>query len=43
MAAAYLNEVPERPRGQQLRFDAVGVVLDPRGRMTELEHLEAAF
>ena len=43
MAAAYLTQTPERPRGEQLRFDAIGVVLDPSGRLAELEHLEAAF
>jgi putative endonuclease len=43
MAAAYLAEVDERPRASELRFDAVGVVIDPRGRLVRLDHLEAAF
>jgi putative endonuclease len=43
MAAAYLAEVNERPRASELRFDAVGVVIDPRGRLLRLDHLEAAF
>lgn len=43
MAAAYLNQVPERPRGQELRFDAIGIVLDATGGLVELEHLEGAF
>ncbi len=43
MAAAYLAEVHERPRASELRFDAVGVVIDPRGRLLRLDHLEAAF
>lgn len=43
MASAYLNSAPERPRGHTLRFDAVGIVLDASGKLTELEHLEGAF
>jgi putative endonuclease len=43
MAAAYLAEVDERPRASELRFDAVGVVIDPHGRLVRLDHLEAAF
>jgi hypothetical protein len=26
-----------------LRFDAIGVAIDPHGRLTRLEHLEGAF
>lgn len=43
MASAYLNQVPERPRGSVLRFDAIGVVLDPAGELLALDHLEGAF
>jgi putative endonuclease len=43
MASAYLVEVTERPRAAQLRFDAVGVVLDAHGSLVALDHLEAAF
>jgi putative endonuclease len=43
MAAAFLAEVAERPRAVDLRFDAVGVVIDPRGRLVALDHLEGAF
>ena len=43
MAAAFLAEVSERPRAVDLRFDAIGVVIDPRGRLVALDHLEAAF
>jgi len=43
MATAYLNQVPERPRGRTLRFDAVGVILDADGKLAGLEHLEGAF
>jgi putative endonuclease len=31
---------PWRP---ELRFDAIGIELDRRGRLTRLEHLEGAF
>jgi putative endonuclease len=43
MAASYLAEVQDRPRAPDLRFDAVGVVIDPRGRLVRLDHLEGAF
>ena len=43
MAAAYLNQVPERPRGKTLRFDAIGVILGADGELAGLEHLEGAF
>ena len=43
MAAAYLAEVTDRPRAAEIRFDAVGVVIDARGRLVRLDHVEAAF
>jgi putative endonuclease len=43
MAAAFLAEVQDRPRSVDLRFDAIGVVIDPHGRLVALEHLEGAF
>ena len=43
MAAAYLADVQDRPRSTDLRFDAIGVVIDPRGRLVRLDHLEGAF
>jgi putative endonuclease len=43
MAAAYLREAPDRPRLAAIRFDAIGVVIDPRGRLLRLDHLEGAF
>jgi putative endonuclease len=42
MAIAWLSSVRNRPRGD-LRFDAVGIVLDARGELVSLDHLEAAF
>src|SRR3954451_12918168 len=43
MARAYLAEEPDRPRVATLRFDAIGVVIDARGRLARLDHLEGAF
>src|SRR4051812_13892284 len=43
MARAYLTDATDRPRVRLIRFDAIGVVLDTRGRLTRLEHLEDAF
>jgi putative endonuclease len=43
MAAAWLNEVTDRPFGAELRFDAVGVTVDARGELVRLDHLEGAF
>ena len=44
LARAWLSdERHERPTARSIRFDAVGVVLDGRGRLLHLEHLEAAW
>jgi putative endonuclease len=43
MARAYLSEAEDRPRVPLLRFDAIGIAIDARGRLTRLEHLEDAF
>jgi putative endonuclease len=43
MAAAWLNDVRDRPWAAELRFDAVGVTLDGRGELVRLDHLQAAF
>ena len=43
MAAAWLNEVTDRPRYAELRFDAVGVTLDERDELVRLDHLQGAF
>jgi putative endonuclease len=42
MAVAFLME-PGRPYSADLRFDAVGVVIDSHGLLVRLDHLEAAF
>lgn len=43
MAAAYLSQVSDRPRTSEIRFDAIGIVLDGQERLYSLDHLEAAF
>jgi putative endonuclease len=43
MAACFLSDVQDRPRSAELRFDAIGVVIDAHGRLVRLDHLEAAF
>ena len=43
MAAEYLASVADRPRGRELRFDAIGVTIDAHGALVALEHLEGAF
>ncbi|HVS28553.1 MAG TPA: YraN family protein [Solirubrobacteraceae bacterium] len=43
MAAAWLVEQKARPHVAELRFDALGVSIDGRGRLAAIEHLEGAF
>lgn len=44
LAVAWLSdERHERPRARSVRFDAVGVILDSRGRLLRLDHLEGAW
>ncbi|HXD54631.1 MAG TPA: YraN family protein [Solirubrobacteraceae bacterium] len=44
LALDWLREQPAMLRaGRELRFDAVAVVLDGRGRLLALEHLEGAW
>jgi putative endonuclease len=43
MAAAFLLEATDRPHSPDLRFDAIGVVIDAYGKLVRLDHLEAAF
>jgi putative endonuclease len=37
------NASAGRPRPAQLRFDAIGISFDARGRLIELDHMEDAF
>ena len=43
MAIAWLTEGSDRPYGAQLRFDGIAVLLDAKGELVRLDHLEAAF
>ena len=44
LACAWLADSgPERPRARTIRFDAVGILVDSRGRLLRLEHLEGAW
>ncbi len=43
MAGRWLIDRTDRPRADTLRFDAIGVTVDPAGRLLSLEHLEGAF
>jgi putative endonuclease len=43
MAMAFLLEVADRPHSSDVRFDAIGVVIDGHGQLVRLDHLEAAF
>jgi putative endonuclease len=43
MAGHWLIERADRPRADELRFDAIGVTLDRAGALVSLEHLEGAF
>ena len=37
------REGSERPRTSEIRFDAIGVLVHPSGRLADLHHLEGAF
>ena len=43
MAGRWLIERTDRPYADNVRFDAIGVTIDPAGRLVSLEHLEGAF
>lgn len=43
MARAFLASEAPRPRVSGLRCDAIGVIIDPRGRLLRLDHVEDAF
>ena len=46
MASEWLIERaadPARPRREEIRFDAIGVLVTPRGELLALEHVEGAF
>lgn len=43
IAGQWLRDRPDRPRARDLRFDAIGITLDPDGRLLRLDHLDGAF
>ena len=43
LAAAFLSETSKRPTPRELRFDAIGILLDCQGRLLRLDHIENAF
>ena len=44
LAVAWLSdETQVRPSARTIRFDAIGVSVDPRGRLLRIEHLEGAW
>lgn len=43
LAAAWLAEQLMRPRLDEIRFDAVGILVDTNDSLVALDHLEAAF
>jgi putative endonuclease len=44
LARAWLSDPSvERPRAAGIRFDAIGVLVDARGALVGLEHLESAW
>jgi putative endonuclease len=44
LATAWLSEEGvDRPRARTIRFDAIGVTVDRRGRLLRLDHLEGAW
>ena len=44
LARAWLSDSSvERPRAAEIRFDAIGVLVDSKGALIGLEHLEAAW
>ena len=44
MARVWLTAASRNgPAPPEIRFDAIGIVLDPSGRLVELEHVEGAF
>jgi putative endonuclease len=43
MAGRWLIERTDRPYADNVRFDAIGVTLDPSGQLVRLEHIEDAF
>lgn len=43
LATAWMSERRDAPRYAEIRFDAVGVSFDRRGRIVNVEHIRSAF
>ena len=43
LAGVWLHDVRPRPFFERIRCDAVGIVIDARGKLVRLDHLEGAF
>jgi putative endonuclease len=43
MASVWLRDAAPRPRFWTIRCDAIGIVVDARGGLVRLDHLEGAF
>jgi putative endonuclease len=43
LATEWLSQTRPRPRAEQVRFDAIGVIVDGAGRLVSLTHLEGAW
>jgi putative endonuclease len=44
LATAWLSDdLPGRPSARIIRFDAIGVIVDRRGRLRRLDHVEGAW
>lgn len=43
LAAAWLRTRASHRHAETLRFDAIGIVLDRRGRLVALDHVEGGF
>lgn len=43
LATAWMAERRDLPRYEEIRFDAIGVTYNRAGRVTEYEHIAAAF
>lgn len=43
LASAFLSEQQDRRRTAELRFDAIGILLDCQGGLLRLDHIENAF
>jgi putative endonuclease len=43
LAIAWMSERRDQPRYDDIRFDAVGVILDAAGRPLDVEHIKGAF